>query len=41
MELICAQASAPPERVTTMFDIVSAGLRPDLSARTDRVEPRP
>lgn len=29
LELITAQATAPPERVTAMFNVVMAGLRPD------------
>ncbi len=33
MELIAAQASAPPERVNAMFDIVIAGLRPDTPSQ--------
>ncbi len=33
MELISAQAAAPPERVNAMFDVVIAGLRPDLPAK--------
>lgn len=32
LELITAQATAPPERVTAMFDVVMAGLRPDHPA---------
>lgn len=33
MEFICAQATAPPERVNAMFDVVIAGLRPDRPAK--------
>lgn len=32
LELVTAQATAPPERVTAMFNVVIAGLRPDQPA---------
>ena len=40
-ELITSQASAPPERVNAMFDIVIVGLRPGAPAQADHAEPGP